>query len=202
MTPRAGGRGEALREANTVILPLLAAARRIARLLGAPKAARLATTWDKRIHILVIDVPASRPIVVALYSSTQSSRPVSPSQARRRIERLRRAVSKLRGKLFNTADIYYLYISKVRFTRAAYREAKRGGVYVALTPLKARARLYRIFSERLRKLRASVPNAWGKLRLLIDALAILSSATAPDSEATERTLLDQLAPPWRSRGQA
>ncbi len=176
----------ALREANNVIIPLLSVARRYSQLLF--KLAneflhiQVLQTGDKRVSIVLTELPASRPLVVAVYSSVQESRPVSPSQLHRRIVRLRKFVDKLRGRYFVSADIVYIYMTRIRLTVNAYRMARRAGVYVAFGSHHAKRILSRYFMKRVKGLLKKLQGRriWGKLALLLYMLHELARASLPE----------------------
>ncbi len=196
--PRAPRAEEALRLANQVILPLLRGARGYVRVYEAytrmpRRVTSLASSGDKRIHILVVDVPFSRPLVVAVYASTQRSRPVSPSQLRRRLARLARLVAKLRDTIGSQADVIPVYLSATRLTRGAYREALRSRVYIALSPAKARHYLASYLKRRLRALLSKTRGApRGRTAVLAYALNSLATATEPENNASSTDLAHRL----------
>ncbi len=196
--PRAPRAEEALQLANQVILPLLRGARGYVRVYEAytrmpHRVTSLASSGDKRIHVLVVDIPFSRPLVVAIYASTQRSRPVSPSQLRRRLARLARLVAKLRNTIGSQADIIPVYLSATRLTRGAYREALRSHVYVALSPTKARQYLASYLKRRLRALLSKTRGApHGRVAVLAYALNSLATATDPGSRQEGDSLARKL----------
>ena len=180
------GRGEALADANRLLLPLLRAVkrynlscRRCRR--DSTMATRLLQTGDRRVHILVVDIPASNPLVIAVYTSVQRSRPASPSQVLKRVRRLVEAVKRLRGRVFNAADILYFYLSRTRLTRNAYRAAVKAGVHVALTPVKAAEMLSRYLKSRLDRLREALKGkrVWGVVERLLHSLETLYTELQP-----------------------
>ncbi len=170
----------ALSEANRVLFPLLGGAR---RLLQVAELARLHitgtkvySTTDKRVHIVLLDIFSHNPLIIALYISTQESRATSPSQLLRRTKRLAREVEKLRRDEFVSADTLYLYITRKRITRGAYREARARGILVALSSKEARRRIARYLLARLNKLLQKITSKriWGRLALFAYALSILA----------------------------
>ncbi len=170
----------ALSEANRVLFPLLGGAR---RLLQVAELARLHitgtkvySTTDKRVHIVLLDIFSHNPLIIALYISTQESRATSPSQLLRRAKRLAREVEKLRRDEFVSADTLYLYITRKRITRGAYREARARGILVALSSKEARRRIARYLLARLNKLLQKITSKriWGRLALFAYALSILA----------------------------
>lgn len=175
----------ALRAANNVIIPLLSIARRYSQLLfklaNETLHLRVLQTGDKRVNIVLVEPPASRPLVVAVYSSVQESRPVSPSQLRRRLVRLRKLVDKLRGKHFVSADIIYIYMTRARLTINAYRMARQAGIYVALSSQHAKRILSRYFLKRVKGLLKKLQGQriWGRLALLLYMLYELVKAFSP-----------------------
>ena len=170
----------ALSEANRVLFPILGGAR---RLLQVAELARLHitrtkvySTTDKRVHIVLLDIFSHNPLIIALYVSTQESRATSPSQLLRRVRRLAREVEKLRESEFISADTLYLYITRRRITRGAYREARARGILVALSSKEARRRIARYLLARLNKLLQKITSKhiWGRLALFAYALSVLA----------------------------
>lgn len=180
---RWGRADEALGMANGLALPLLRAARRF------DPAARILVhhTSDRRIHLVLVEMPAGHPLLVALYSSTQRSRPASPAQVERRLRRLETEVKKLRGRIYSQADVVMLYISAARLTRRAYRLARSLGVYVALSVEQARLLLARHLYRRVHGLRRA-RKLFGPLLRLAELLAYLARQLADDSGDAETLL--------------
>jgi len=180
MYSRAAKQRQALMQANEVLVPLLGASRRALRLAGASvgKLYRIHVeiTGDKRVHIVVIDLPASHPLVVTVYSSAQESRPTSPQQLIKRIRRAAREAGRLRGKLYEQADIIYVYLSPKGLTSGASRLARTYRIIVARKPAEARRRLAKYLSQRYRKLLTTVASRriWGELPLLAYTLATIA----------------------------
>jgi hypothetical protein len=187
-------RQQALTQANEVIVPLLGASRRALRLaassIGRLYRVRVEASGDKRVHVIIIDLPASHPLILALYSSAQESRPTSPQQLLRRIGRLAREVAKLRGKLYEQADIVYVYLSPRGFTSGALRLAKRQKVIAAQKPVEARRRIAKYLAQRYRKLLTTVATRkiWGELPLLAYTLAYLAHALQGSTTPTHLDL--------------
>ncbi len=187
---------EALLQANNILVPLLGIGRRLYRVLESETGRRYGiyvhNTTDKRLHIVVLDLPASHPLVIAVYSSAQTSRPTSPKQLATRLGRLRREVGKLRGKLFSNADIVYVYVSRRNITRGAYRQALRSGVIVAVNPSDARRRIAKYLAKRYHKLLSKLAGKriWGELPLLAYTLAILSKSLLGGKPEETLTLLN------------
>ncbi len=191
----------ALENANTLLLPLIRAVRRFnlscrRRSHESCMAIRMLQTGDRRIHVAVIDIPGSVPLVVAVYSSVQTSRPVSPAQLAKRLNRLSSIVSKLRGRLFNAADILYFYLSPVRLTRTAYRLARRNGVHVALNASKALSMLRRYIGKRVTRLRDKLQGrrVWGRVQALYDALQLLYNTVSDEPVIIKQELSDMKGP--------
>ena len=183
---------EALEEANRLLLPLQRAAARLAPRIAAAQQrqpvsiVKTRETGDRRVRLMVIDLPASKPLLLAVYVSTQRSRPASPAQVSKRIERIVKEVNKIRGKLFNTADIVYIYLSKTRLTRSAYRIARQMGVLVALSASAAASLLRRYLRRRLeRLLEKTRGRIWGALKLLAETLKELANSLGEGEEQHE-----------------
>ncbi|ALL01663.1 hypothetical protein Pyrde_1620 [Pyrodictium delaneyi] len=175
-------KARALAEANKILLPLLGGARHIAKVVEASGAAHVVkpvsvhSSSDMRLHIVVIDIPGSSPLVVAIYVSTQESRPTSPSQFSTRIKRLQHFLDKLRGKYFNTADVAYLYISPLGLTRGAKRLAIKSRIFYAANGNEAKQKLANFLATRYKKLLAKLTGKriWGTVPLLLYALSLLA----------------------------
>jgi hypothetical protein len=192
---RAEAKQRALAQANGLLLPLIAGGRRLAVLrlalsLGhTNRLVHVHSTRDMRVHIVVVDLPASHPLVVAVYSSTQESRPTSPQQFAKRLARLRREVGKLRHRLFEQADILYVYLSPKGLTRGSTLRALREGVIFSSSPLEARKRLAGYLAKRYRRLITKIASTkvWGELPLLAYALNLLSRTLRNPHPTTSET---------------
>ena len=187
----------ALETANALLLPLIRAVRRFnlscrRRSHDECMAIKMLQTGDRRIHVAIVDIPGSAPLVVAVYSSVQTSRPVSPGQLIKRLNRLSSMVSKLRGRLFNAADILYFYLTPVRLTRTAYRLAVSRGVHVALSASKALSMLRRYIGKRVTRLgdRLRGRRVWGRVQALYDALQLLYSTVSNEPVIVKAMLSD------------
>ena len=175
-------KARALSEANKILLPLIGGARSIAKVVEAAGASQrtrpvsVHSSRDMRLHAIVVEIPGSNPLVVAVYASTQESRPTSPLQFSNRVKRLQRFISKLRGKYFNTADIAYIYISPSGLTRGARLLALKYKVFFALNGNEARQKLAKFLASRYRKLIASLQgkHIWGVVPLLLYSLSLLA----------------------------
>ncbi|KSW11958.1 hypothetical protein CF15_03975 [Pyrodictium occultum] len=174
-------RARALAEANEVLLPLLGGARALVRVLEAAgrspaRPVSLHSSGDKRLHALILELPGSSPLVVAVYSSTQESRPTSPQQLAKRMKRLAGFVARLRGRYFNAADVAYIYISPRGLTRGARRLAIGLKTFFAQSGREARQKLAKFLATRYYKLLASLrgKRVWGPVPLLLYALSILA----------------------------
>lgn len=176
-------RQQRLATLNELLLPLLRGARRYYaawRIVNPLLAGvtRLDQTGDYTITILTLHLPASNPLVVALYTSTQESRPVSPSQLLRRIRRLRSHVARLRGRVFNSADILYILYAPKGYTTGSKRLARREAVNLATKVEDALKTLARYIGRRLSRLTQKLrgKRVWGELPLLLYALQELASS--------------------------
>ena len=175
-------RQQRLATLNELLLPLLRGARRYYaawRIVNPLLAgvSRLDQTSDYTITVLTLHLPASNPLVLALYTSTQESRPVSPSQLLRRIRRLRQHVAKLRGKVFTSGDIVYILYAPRGYTRGAKRLARIEAVNIVNRVEDALKTLARYIGRRLSRLTQKLigKRIWGELPLLVYALQELAS---------------------------
>ncbi len=189
MNPRSRGTEEALLAANQVILPLLRAAKRLTKVYEAYtrrplRVATLYSSGDKRVHVVVVNTPLDRALVVSIYSSVQSTRPASPQQVKRRLARLARITARVLSGA--PADIIYVYVSKARLTKAAYRAARSLGAFVALAGDKARSLVAHFLSLRLRGLlKKTAGRVWGPLALLALTFYVASSTLSGKNLDTE-----------------
>jgi len=183
-------REERLRSLNRLLLPFLRSAReqrRLLRLAGRPPARILHVDQarDYTVTVIVYTLPLGNPLVAAIYTSAQRSRPLAPSQLRRRLQRLRDAVARLRGRLYNQADIVYAIHVPAGATRGAKRLARSLGVNLAATTEKLLASLARYIATRHQRLAAKLrgKRVWGPVPLLLHALAHLAKELgAPDAD--------------------
>lgn len=185
---------------NSVILPLLRAAgrqRKLQRILGkeAANPTAIYQTNDYTVTVLVYTLPAGNPLVVAIYASTQVSRPLSPQQLAQRLKRLKTILSKLRGRLFNQADIVFLLHAPAGLTRGAIRIAVENGVSVSKTPLDAARSLARFLATRYRRLSQKLygRRIWGPIPLLLYMLAYLASQLDASVEPPSLSRIVELA---------
>jgi len=178
--------GQRLHIVNKVFLPFLRTSRkhrRLLRILGKyENPAFVVQRRDYTANILAYTMPAGPQLVVALYASMQSTRPLSPQQLASRLRSLKEAVASLRGRLFNQADIVYLIYAPAGFTRGAKRLAVKQAVTIAPdveTLLASLARYIKTRYERLRRKLAG-KRIWGHIPLLLYALGYLASELGAD----------------------
>ncbi len=176
-------REERLRQLNELLLPLLRAARRYSTLWsmysGRPlQASRVVYGRGYTAALFLAELPGSHPLVIAVYSSAQRSRPLSPSQLSSRLRALKNLVAGERGRSFTSADIVYIVIAPRGATSGARRTAARQGATITLSPREAAARIARYIRSRLQALlrKLSQRRVWGPLPLLAAALAHLASS--------------------------
>jgi len=188
----------ALENANQLILPLLRAAKQLARTYEAYtrialKPYHVYTSGDRRIHVFTLSMPQGRILVFAVYSSAQQTRPASPAQVERRLRRLARSTHEQVNGV--GADIVYIYLSTTRLTRNAYRLAREKGVFVALSPSAARALISRFLRDRFRRLMLKTRGRiWGPVALLALTLHVLAkSLKEEDGDTDTAELLASLA---------
>lgn len=174
-------REERLRSLNRLLLPFLRSAReqrRLLRLAGRPptRVLHVDQSRDYTVTVIVYTLPLGNPLVAAIYTSAQRSRPLSPSQLRQRLQRLRDTVAKLRGRLYNQADIIYAVQVPAGATRGARRLARSLGVNLAENTEKLLASLARYTATRYQRLAAKLrgKRVWGPVPLLLHTLAHLA----------------------------
>ena len=169
-------RSTALATANTII-PILAGA---ARRLGLQ--VRVESSSDRRVHVLVVDLPGSRPLALGLYVTTEESRPITFSRLAPRVGRLARTVARHAPPGSDTLLFVVPAGPRVRPTRPAARMLSRlragfkkprellGWLHSYLT---------RRLTKLLERLREKGVKAYGKLAGLLRALHRLASALGP-----------------------
>jgi hypothetical protein len=169
----------ALREANKILVAIVGAMRRYGKVAEAVQRSRerlvsVYATPDRRVHVVGLRLPGSRPTIIGVYVSTQVSRPASPAQILNRIRRLTSKVREVKGG--EPADVVLLYVTPKRVTRGAFRVAMRLGVMVARSGSEARRRLASLFLKRYRSLVKKLigKKVWGKVPLLVYALGLLA----------------------------
>ena len=162
---------------NTALVPLLRGIHRyssiwmqIRRISKNPLQTYI--TRDYTIAIIVADLPGSNPLLIAYYISTQSSRPISPSQLRKKMHRILQMLRHLRNKSFTAADILYIIYSPKGFTKGSKREARKHRINLAVSAKDLLSPLARYVSKRYTKLleRIGSKKVWGNVPLLIYAL--------------------------------
>ncbi|KSW11369.1 hypothetical protein CF15_00425 [Pyrodictium occultum] len=189
-----------LEAVNQLLLPLLRGARRYYtawRLVNPllTGVSRVDESSDYTVTVVTLQLPASSPLVVALYTSTQESRPISPSQLQRRIRRLRSRVASLRGKVFNRADLVYIIYAPRGFTVGARRMARREAVNLASRIEDAIKALARFVGRRLARLTEKLRGRriWGEVPLLLYALQELTVSLGAGARLVSRELAVKLA---------
>ncbi|GEM_PF-3421644 len=184
---------------NRLMLPFLRASRRqagLSRLLGENlNPAMVVSSRDYTVTVLVYTMPTGPHLVVALYASTQSSRPLSPKQLAARLARLRDAVLRLRGRYFNQADVVYLVYAPAGFTRGARRLAVRQGIAISCTTRALLTNLARYIKTRYERLRRKLEGktVWGRVPLLLYMLGYMArelgaAVELPDLAKTIETI--------------
>ena len=177
-SPRWAGekRNAALAAVNTVLPDIVGPAKR----MGLPVSVE--STKDLRVHIVTVELPGSKPLILALYATTEESRPITWSRLGPRLERL----EKHRGRWAPPGgDTLYFVLAaspRTRVTGPARRMlAKRKVLF--LTPRKLRLWFNRYFNRRLagliKKLRAKKAKAYDKLAELLRVLYLLASRLGP-----------------------
>jgi len=168
---------ERIRIINTALLPLLRGIRRYIAIWSqlrriSNKPLETYSSRDYTVTVLFAEIPGSNPLLIAFYTSTQSSRPISPSQLAARMKRLLKEVKKLRNKIFTSADILYVIYSPRGFTKGAKKTAHRIGVNLASSTKELLAPIARYITKRYNKLLQAISGKkiWGDLPLLIYAL--------------------------------
>ncbi len=181
-------REQRLGVANALLLPLARGARQAARLTrllnGKHRVLHIDQARDYTVTVAVVDMPLGNPLVVALYTSTQTSRPLSPSQLAKRLQRLREAVEKLRGSLYTQADTVYMLYAPRGLTRGAARKAYKAGITVATKPIQLAKSLARFLKARYEKLRRRLAGkrVWGPIPALLYTLHELAKSLGADPQ--------------------
>jgi hypothetical protein len=170
-------REERLAHLNRLLLPLLRAARRYAAawrvlLPSIAGTTRVESTRDYTASIIQLNLPASNPLLVAVYVSMQRSSPITPSQLKPKLHKLKTLVNRLRGRTFTAADIVYIIVAPKGYTTGARKLAANTGVNAVKNVEEAAAKLRTYIRARLQKLAQAVKGKriWGELPLLIYSL--------------------------------
>jgi len=196
-------REERLAQLNSLLLPLLRAARRYSiawRVLLPSTAgtARIEGFRDYTATVVQLNLPASNPLIVAVYVSMQKSSPITPSQLKPKLNKLRELVNRLRGKTFATADIVYIVVAPKGCTIGARRIARYHGVNAVRNIREAIARLRTYIRARLHKLLQAIQGkrVWGELPLLAYSLQTIlqelgeRTAIIPSAEIAAKLALE------------
>jgi hypothetical protein len=171
-----------LETVNTIFLPFLKASRqyrRLLRILGRQEnPATVIHQRDYTVNILTYTMPVGPHLVIALYASTQTSRPLSPQQFAKKLQVLKKELIELRGKYFNQADIVYLIYAPAGFTRGTRRLAARQGVNIASNVTRLARLLAHYLKTRYERLHRKLlgKRVWGPIPLLLYALALLANS--------------------------
>ena len=172
-----GRRNLALRASNAVLLGVLSAAR------GAGLRVEARGSSDQRLRVLVVDLPGSRSLAIGVYATTEESRPISPSRASSRIERLHRLLAKAAPPGSDTILFLVAAAPRARATAAARRLLARRYGAGFHTPESARRWIHRYLRRRLTRLletlREKRVKAYGRLAELLRSLYLLTRELGP-----------------------
>ncbi len=186
---------ERIKILNTALVPLLRGARRylsiwsqLQRISKKPLATY--TTSDYTVTIFLAEMPGSNPLLIAYYISTQTSRPLSPSQVLARIKRIGKEIKKLRNRVFTAADILYILYAPRGFTKGARKISRAKGINLATTPKDLLSPVARYIAKRFNKLLEKIrgKRIWGNLPLLVYALQEIGASIGANTERVLDTL--------------
>ncbi len=193
---------ERLRALNTLLLPLLQASRdyhsvwRLVENLQKNTPTTILSKRDYTVNTILLDMPLGNPLLIVFYVSTQRSRPLSPSQLKQKIKAMKKAVQRIRGKLFNTADILYAIYTPSGLTSGARRIALENKILYSdslKTILRLIAKYLASRYNALRKKLQEKKRIWGKVPVLLYALGILSKRLGAQVDLPDRQQVISLA---------
>ena len=165
-------RNAALAAVNAVLPDIVGPARRMG--LGVA----VEQSRDMRLHVVAVELPGSRPLVVAVYATTEESRPIPWSRLQSRLERLRGARERLAPPGGDTLYFILAASPRARPTGPARRRLAREKVLFT-APRELRRWFSRYFNRRLagliRRLKEKGVKAYGRLAELLRALYLLAS---------------------------
>jgi len=137
---------------------------------------------DRRAYLVEIELPASAPLVVAVYSTTEEARPLTWSRVAAKLRRLRRYTAQ---KAPPRRDMFMAVVAaspRARATGPARRRARRAKVALGTVEEVLRA-LQGYLAKRLRgliqSLREKEAKAYGELAELLRVLYLLASRLGP-----------------------
>jgi len=137
---------------------------------------------DKRVFFIEVLLPASAPLVIAVYSTTEESRPLTWARVSAKLRRLHSYIAR---RTPPGRDLFVAVIAatpRVRATGPAQRRARRNKVALGTVEnaLKAlRAYLAKRLHGLVRSLRERGVKAYGKLAELLRVLYLLASRLGP-----------------------
>ncbi len=184
VTPLAGERwrrrGLALEAANAVRLVLARVLRRARERLGAGGLGYRfhEPSGDRRVHLVEVELPASAPLVIGFYVSTEESRPITWGRMEARLRRVLRAAAAEAPPRRDLFLALVLASPRGRPTGPAARAARRSRVALG-RPREVLEALHRYLAKRLHglleALREKNVKAYGPLAGLLRALYLLAS---------------------------
>ncbi|BES82583.1 hypothetical protein [Pyrodictium abyssi] len=137
---------------------------------------------DRRAYLVEIELPASAPLVVAVYSTTEEARPLTWSRVAAKVLRLRRYVAQRAPPARDTFVAVVTASPRARVTGPARRRARRNKVALG-HPQEVLGALRGYLAKRLRgliqSLREKEAKAYGELAELLRVLYLLASRLGP-----------------------
>jgi len=137
---------------------------------------------DRRVYLIEVELPASAPLVIAFYSTTEESRPLTWSRVAAKLRRLRRYAAQ---RAPPRRDMFVAVVTaspRARVTGPAARAARRNKVALG-SPRKVLEALHMYLARRLTRLlealRERGVKAYGRLAGLLRALYLLASRLGP-----------------------
>ena len=137
---------------------------------------------DKRVFFIEVSLPASAPLVIAVYSTTEESRPLTWARVSAKLRRLHSYIAR---RTPPSRDLFVAVIAatpRVRATNPARRRARRNKVALGTVEnaLKAlRTYLARRLQGLIKSLRDKKTKAYGELAELLRVLYLLASRLGP-----------------------
>ena len=137
---------------------------------------------DRRVFLVEVELPASAPLVIAVYSTTEESRPLTWSRVAAKLHRLRRYTAQRAPPARDTFVAVVTASPRARATGPARRRARRAKVALGTVEEvleRLRGYLVRRLRGLIRSLREKEVKAYGGLAELLRALYLLASRLGP-----------------------
>ncbi|ALL00750.1 hypothetical protein Pyrde_0700 [Pyrodictium delaneyi] len=137
---------------------------------------------DRRVFLIEVELPASAPLVIAVYSTTEEARPLTWSRVEAKLRRLRRYAAQRAPPARDTFVAVVTASPRARATGPAQKRARRSKVALGTVKdaLKAlRGYLVKRLRGLIKSLREKEAKAYGELAELLRVLYLLASRLGP-----------------------